>query len=199
MGKKGKKKSAATLLQQVQHTARAVRTALASKLLSDGLYAGQDQIMLALAKSDGLTPGALAQELNVRPPTITKTISRLQSQGFLTRQASANDGRQALITLTGKGADAIEAIEKSVKRTEKKALRGLDKKDIKALTKTLLRIESNLAGLDGGKGKKESGEPLDEDETEEADTLAVRVPANKMANDSTDGPARGGASEAGSS
>ncbi len=34
--------------------------------------------MLQLAAEDGLTPGILAQRLGVRPPTITKTITRLQ-------------------------------------------------------------------------------------------------------------------------
>jgi hypothetical protein len=38
----------------------------------------------------------------------------------------------------------IVAIEKSVKKTEKQALKGLDKKDQKALAKLLARIEANL-------------------------------------------------------
>lgn len=177
MTKKDRKKSAATLLHQVQHTSRAIRTALASKLLTDGLYAGQDQILLALAKGEGLTPGALAQALNVRPPTITKTINRLQAQGFLTKQASETDGRQAVITLTGKGAEAIESVEKSVRRTEKKALKGLDKKDIKALVKALARIEANLAALAAGKDGKADDEPDTDEPEADAAIPAPEAPA----------------------
>ena len=150
MAKPGKAKASRSALQQVQHTARTARTALAARLLESGLYAGQDQIMLALADGKPLTPTALAQALNVRPPTITKTINRLQSQGFLDKTPSRSDGRQAEISLTDKGRDAIEAITKSVKRTEKKAFKGIDKKDLKAVVKTLAKIEANLADLASG-------------------------------------------------
>ncbi|TIS13719.1 MAG: MarR family transcriptional regulator, partial [Mesorhizobium sp.] len=49
---------------------------------------------------------------------------------------------------TGSGRETIRAIEKSVKKTEKQALRGLDKKDQKALFKLLARIEANLSNED---------------------------------------------------
>lgn len=126
--------------------ARLARTALAARLLDHGFYAGQDQIMLALDQSDGQTPGQLAARLGVRPPTITKTINRLQVQGFLDKRASETDARQAHIFLTETGRSTIRAIEKSVRKTEKQALKGLDKKEQKTLAKLLSRIESNLSG-----------------------------------------------------
>ena len=125
--------------------ARLSRTALAARLLSHGFYAGQDQIMLSLNQEDGQTPGQLAVRLGVRPPTITKTINRLQVQGFLDKRASETDARQAHIFLTDTGRDAIRAIDKSVRKTEKQALKGLDKKEQKALAKLLARIEANLS------------------------------------------------------
>ena len=140
MAKKDRK-----ILQQVQIVARLGRTALATKLLEKKLYAGQDQLMLALALHDGQTPGQLSAELGVRPPTITKTISRLQAQGFLDKRGSDSDARQAHIFLTDAGREAIMMIEKSVKKTEKKALAGLDKKDRKTLYKLLKKIEGNLS------------------------------------------------------
>lgn len=139
-----KEKGAA--LNRLQSAARLSRTALASRLLDHGFYAGQDQLMLALALEDGQTPGQLAARLGVRPPTITKTINRLQAQSFLDKRASENDARQAHVFLTESGRDAIKAIEKSVRKTEKQALKGLDKKEQKALAKLLARIEGNLSG-----------------------------------------------------
>ena len=132
-------------MTRLQSAARLSRTTLASRLLAHGFYAGQDQIMMALSGDDGQTPGQLAGRLGVRPPTITKTINRLQTQGFLEKRASDNDGRQAHVYLTAAGADAIRAIEKSVRKTEKQALKGIDKKDLKALSKMLARIEANLS------------------------------------------------------
>jgi DNA-binding MarR family transcriptional regulator len=133
------------ILQQVQIVARLGRTALAVKLFEKKLYAGQDQLMLALAADDGQTPGALAAEIGVRPPTVTKTISRLQAQGFLEKRSSETDARQANIFLTDAGREVIMGIEKSIRKTEKHALQGLDKKDQKALSKLLRKIEINLS------------------------------------------------------
>ena len=104
--------------------------------------------MLALNQEDGQTPGQLAARLGVRPPTITKTINRLQAQGVLEKRSSESDARQSHIFLTETGAQAIRAIEKSVRKTEKLALKGLDKKDVKALSKLLSKIEANLSELE---------------------------------------------------
>jgi len=131
-------------MSRLHSAARRAGTALAARRLANGFYAGQDQIMLALDREDGKTPGNLAGRLGVRPPTITKTINRLQAQGFLDKRASEADARQAHIFLTDTGRETIRAIEKSVKKTEKQALKGLDKKEQKALLKLLARIEANL-------------------------------------------------------
>jgi DNA-binding MarR family transcriptional regulator len=144
-------------MSRLHSAARLARTALAARLLAHGFYAGQDQIMLALDREDGQTPGNLAGRLGVRPPTITKTINRLQAQGFLEKRASDADGRQAHIFLTDLGRDTIRAIEKSVRKTEKQALKGLDKKEQKALFRLLARIEANLS---------DAAEAVAEDEAE---------------------------------
>ena len=147
-------------MNRLHSAARLSRTALAARLLTHGFYAGQDQIMLALSQEDGQTPGQLAARLGVRPPTITKTINRLQGQGFLDKRASENDGRQAHIFLTEAGMETIKAIEKSLRKTEKQALKGLDKKEQKTLAKLLQRVEANLSS-------SELVEIDDEVETEE--------------------------------
>ena len=66
-------------------------------------------------------------------------------QGFLEKRASDSDARQAHIFLTDSGRQAIKAIAKSVRKTEKLALKGLDKKDVKSLSKLLARVEGNLS------------------------------------------------------
>lgn len=139
------KSTRSATMGRLHSAARLARTALAARLLTHGFYAGQDQIMLALDQQDGQTPGQLALRIGVRPPTITKTINRLQTQGFLEKRASETDARQAHIFLTGVGREAIRDIEKSVRKTEKVAFKGLDKKDQKALIKLLSRVESNLS------------------------------------------------------
>lgn len=134
-----------SIIGRLQTAARLSRTVLAERLLDQGLYAGQDQIMLALFQENGQTPSQLSEKLGVRPPTITKTINRLAAQGFVEKRASEEDARRAHIFLTEHGEQAIRAIEKSLRKTEKQALKSLDKKEQKVLAKFLARIEANLS------------------------------------------------------
>ncbi|WP_292897173.1 MULTISPECIES: MarR family winged helix-turn-helix transcriptional regulator [unclassified Nitratireductor] len=145
----------------LQSAARLSRTALAERLLEYGLYAGQDKLMLALSVENGQTPSQLANLLGVRPPTITKTINRLMNQGFLEKRLSEEDGRRAYVFLTQEGEQAIRSIEKSVRKTEKIALKGFDKKERQILTRLLSKVEANLNGT--------SFEDVDDDENVDVD------------------------------
>ena len=133
------------LLARLQEVARQGRTHFARHLLRTGLYAGQERIIEALAGVETATPGALASLLGVRPPTITKTIGRLEDQGFVARAASASDGRQVTVTLTDSGRQVVGAMKKAVAKAERQALKGLKKKERKQLEKILGKIEANLA------------------------------------------------------
>lgn len=132
------------LLARLQDVARHGRTHYARHLLKTGLYAGQEKIIETLAEAESMTPGDLARELGVRPPTITKTISRLEEQGFVARQASETDGRQIAVSLTEAGRAVLGAMNKAVAKAEKQALKGLKKKERKQLEKILGKIEQNL-------------------------------------------------------
>ncbi|WP_306117584.1 MULTISPECIES: MarR family transcriptional regulator [unclassified Roseitalea] len=150
------------LLARLQEVARQGRTHYARHLLKTGLYAGQEKIIEALAAADGLTPGELARALGVRPPTITKTISRLEEQGFVARQASKTDARQIVVSLTEAGHEVLGAMKKAVAKAEKQALKGLKKKERKQLEKILGKIEENLAERAAGKTDRQSADPPSE-------------------------------------
>ncbi|AIJ87517.1 hypothetical protein ASZ97_13725 [Brucella melitensis] len=60
----------------------------------------------------------------------------------MVKRASETDQRQSHVYLTQAGLQTIKAIEKSIRKTEKDMLKGLDKKDRKSLLKML--------GPDGG-------------------------------------------------
>lgn len=134
------------LLGRLQEVARHGRTHYARHLLQTGLYAGQEKIVEALAQVETMTPSELARLLGVRPPTITKTISRLEDQGFVVRSASDDDGRQVQVALTQAGRNVLSTMKKAVAKAEKQALKGIKKKERKQLEKILGKIEINLTG-----------------------------------------------------
>ncbi len=128
----------------VTQVARAMRTQLSRGLAESGLYAGQDTVVQLLAEQDGLTPGALAQKLGVKAPTMTRTIGRMEAQGFVERRTADADGRLTMVHLTTEGRACLETIVQAVGEAERLATRGLSGKEVKQLVKLLAAVEENL-------------------------------------------------------
>lgn len=151
MAKKGKsngnKKNTAEKLElfsQLATTARYSRTLLSRQLLSCGLYAGQDAVILALDAEDGLSLSLIADQLGVRAPTMTKTVNRLAAQGFVNKRESPTDARLSHVYLTDAGREAVNMVRKAVRRSQKIAAEELSNKDLKSLIKLLRKLERNI-------------------------------------------------------
>ncbi|MCO6180016.1 MarR family winged helix-turn-helix transcriptional regulator [Ciceribacter sp. RN22] len=133
----------------VTQTARSLRTLLSRNLADCGLYAGQDGVVQALAGEDGLTPGALAQKLGVKAPTMTRTIGRMEAQGFVERRADTLDHRLTKVFLTDGGRASLERIAAAAEACEREALHGLSGKEVKTLLRLLFTVEENLQSAIG--------------------------------------------------
>ncbi len=65
-----------------------------------GVPLGQISVLATLDRLGPLTPGALAQHEQVRPPTMTKVLANLAEAGYVDRVADPTDGRQQVVSLT---------------------------------------------------------------------------------------------------
>ncbi|MDM9620759.1 MarR family transcriptional regulator [Rhizobium sp. AC44/96] len=157
MGKKHKdgKKQKSKKKDQTEYTvvdlspaltqaARSMRTVLSRNLLDSGLYAGQDGVILSLAEADGMTAGALAHKLGVKAPTMTRTIGRMEAQGFLERKADADDARLTKVYLTELGRSSVAAIEMASSACDRLATQEFSEKEIRNLVRLLKAIDGNL-------------------------------------------------------
>lgn len=147
--KGGKKKvseavSPTDLTHAVTQAARSMRTALSRSLAESGLYAGQDGVILALAEEDGLTAGQLAARLGVKAPTMTRTIGRLEAQGFVERRDDGIDGRLTKVFLASAGYANVERIGQSVSECSARALNDFSEKEVKTLLRLLRAMDENL-------------------------------------------------------
>ncbi len=134
-----------TLLPQA---ARLHRTRAAYALSDIGLYPGQETVLKLLLKKKALSMTALAERLDVKPPTVTKMISRLEAQQLVERWKKTNS-RVLKIKLTKLGKERAREIDKIWKRLDKETLKGFGSKDkarikklLKAISKTLSKIPS---------------------------------------------------------
>ncbi|GAB5510207.1 MAG: MarR family winged helix-turn-helix transcriptional regulator [Hyphomicrobiales bacterium] len=134
-----------TVTFRLAQAAKAYRQRSSSVLGRLNLHPGQDQILKALADTDGQTMGALAATLSVQPPTVTKMVARLGAQGLVQRRQQADDARSAKVFLTTAGEQLIDDLDKALRGLERDALRDVDDKDRKRIRKLLRILERNLS------------------------------------------------------
>lgn len=143
--------------------ARLHRSRVGDRLAALDLFAGQEQVVQALAAAGTMTMGDLAATLRVRPPTASKTISRLAALGFVERRAEAADGRIVRVRLTEAGLAKAEAIDRLWADVEAELLDGFEGKERRRLRKLLRKAAGNLADASGVTGHEDDGD-IEDDE-----------------------------------
>jgi DNA-binding MarR family transcriptional regulator len=131
---------------QLMHLARLHRARTARLLEGMGLFPGQEQVLEALAGREAMTMSELADLLRVRPPTASKTVSRLSAAGFVERHAANGDGRIVQVALTSAGQEKAAAITVLAATIEDEIDTHLTSKDRKRLRKLLKRVDKGLRG-----------------------------------------------------
>ncbi|MVA58854.1 MarR family winged helix-turn-helix transcriptional regulator [Agrobacterium vitis] len=161
-GKQAKLSLSGELGMAITQASRSFRTVQTRLLTGSGLYSGQEGVVLLLAEEEGLTPGLLAQRLGVKAPTMTRTIGRMEAQGFVERRGSDADGRQTKVFLTPIGRATVEKIADANAAVERQATRGLSSKQVKVLMKLLAAIDANLLAPADATRPDLAEEPLDD-------------------------------------
>jgi len=129
------------------HLTRAARLhrARAHSMLGEiGIHPGQENVLQVLLEDDGQPMTKLAFELKVKPPTVTKMVSRMAAQGLVRRIASETDARSARVFLTDEGRARGIELKKRWKRLEQMTLRNVPEKERTRLVKLLTSIEESL-------------------------------------------------------
>lgn len=87
------------------HLLRRVRTADGEA----GLSAARISALAVLVFGGDCTIGELATAEQVSPPTMTRLVAGLQSDGLVRRRRSSSDARVAIVSATAKGRRILEA------------------------------------------------------------------------------------------
>lgn len=129
---------------ELVHAVRLYRSRMGEKLVTLGLFAGQEQVLQELLATGLTTMGALADRLRVRPPTASKTVSRLAAQGLVLRKTQENDARIVNVELTELGVTKALSLELLMQELEVDLLCDFTATQINALRELLQKISTNL-------------------------------------------------------
>ena len=127
--------------------ARAHRTLAGSLLREVGLYPGQELLLMLLWEREPRSPGELARELHVEPPTAVKTVARLEEAGFLQRDRSTDDRRVVLVSLTPAGRALRDRVEQLWAELERRTVGDLGAADRQRLTELLTALIRNVGDV----------------------------------------------------
>ncbi|MEW1846279.1 MarR family transcriptional regulator [Nonomuraea angiospora] len=102
------------------------RNQMAAELGPLGLHAGQELLLNQLWRQDGLCQGELITRLGVEPPTVTKTLQRLERAGLVRRAPDPGRARVTRVYLTDAGKALQKPVEDIWNRLDEELLRGFD-------------------------------------------------------------------------
>lgn len=118
------------------------------QLMNMGIHPGQLPMLQLLACEHGLTQREIAKKLNVRPPTVTMTIKRLEKSGLVCRMADESDRRISRISLTELGYKKTEEIHEIVMRNEEMMFQGFSESERCLLQRFFKEILKNLEQIE---------------------------------------------------
>ncbi|CAG7657899.1 MarR family winged helix-turn-helix transcriptional regulator [Actinacidiphila bryophytorum] len=129
------------MILRLAHAHRAVAATLLQEL---GLYPGQELLLMRLWESDHQSQTALAESLQLDPSTVTRTVQRLEQQGFITRNPSTTDRRSLIVSLTPAGNALRAQVEKAWGTLAEITTAGMPDRPRAEALRLLRRMETNL-------------------------------------------------------
>jgi DNA-binding MarR family transcriptional regulator len=76
---------------------------------SNELSTAAISVLGVLIREGDLTIGQLAGHERVQPPSMTRTVSALEAEGYVVRRPSPDDGRSVIVGLADKGRETLLA------------------------------------------------------------------------------------------
>ena len=125
-------------------TLRAMTGALEKRLQKVGISPTQHIALAHLNASGAMPQMELAAYLSTSPVSVVKLIDRMERDGWVERQPSAEDRRMKLVVPTDKAKAIWSELTSIAQATIEEAYRGISEKEINTCKKTLRRIRENL-------------------------------------------------------
>ena len=99
---------------------RSINQSLSVRLKKHGLQIEAWRVMELLDQDDRLTMGELARRGLINPPTLSKLVDRMVSNGLVHRQVSPGDQRQINLLLTDYGRKMMLQVRSEVEEQERR-------------------------------------------------------------------------------
>jgi MarR family transcriptional regulator for hemolysin len=129
----------------VNQLARKFKKKLDEQITPLGLYSSQWTIIYYLAekRKEKVTQVEISQYLNVEAPTITRTLARLEEEGWIHREAG-KDRRERFVRLTQEAKEQYQDWLEVTNTMEKKVIAGISEEELKTFKLVAQQMNLNL-------------------------------------------------------
>src|SRR5467141_3626453 len=103
-----------------------------------------------ISRKDGLPQTQLANELDVGKVGVGALIDRLESSGFVIRQADPVDRRVKRVFVTKQARGFLGKLRKETDKFNAQIVRGIDRKQLATTSDSLLAMKRNLLAMSDG-------------------------------------------------
>src|SRR5215831_5731529 len=115
-----------------------------------GITRSQWWVLAFISRKDGLPQTQLANELDVGKVAVGALIDRLESSGFVVRQADPVDRRVKRVYVTKQAKGFLEKLRKETDKFNGKIVNGIDRRQLEAASDALLGMKRNLLAMSDG-------------------------------------------------
>jgi MarR family transcriptional regulator, transcriptional regulator for hemolysin len=115
-----------------------------------GITRSQWWVLAFISRKDGLPQTRLANELDVGKVAVGALIDRLETSGFVIRQADPVDRRVKRVYVTKQARGFLEKLRKETDKFNAKIVNGIDRKQLEAASEALLAMKHNLIAMSDG-------------------------------------------------
>jgi DNA-binding MarR family transcriptional regulator len=133
----------------VSDAARLLRRRFDAQARGIGVSRPQWQVLIALARSEGINQAALAERLEVETITVARMVDRLEDAGLVERRADPVDRRAWQLFLTPRARPLLAELQGVAAGVRAEMLAGFTPDEQALLHALLLRLRANLSGREG--------------------------------------------------
>ncbi|WP_244488122.1 MarR family transcriptional regulator [Aureimonas sp. Leaf454] len=135
----------ARLVPTLLSIAKSTRAFLALLLAEIDLHPGQDQLLHRLEPGETVSVSMLADQLAVRPSTVSKMLDRLIEKELVVRAANNRDARRTMVALTPRGEEIKQAVRRIWNRLEHELTASLSSTDMDRLIGAVEQVDDLLS------------------------------------------------------
>ena len=136
-----------TIMMLVNNISKCFRDKMRVKTDELGLADTYRPIFWVLKNYDGCTQLDICKLTQLKAPTVSLTLQKMEQIGFIRRTSDEDDKRNTRIFITEKGTEVQQEIERLLKETEEEFLKEFDESEKEVLKRLLIKMAYSI-GID---------------------------------------------------